>query len=267
MTEHFFPECLDSWIVDEGAFAAAYTGLSAKHRAWLKMNIARHQALYGLPETTESIVRTRFRQGGGMWTVSCPADWCVLAIGAEYAAAPRLLAAVLPALFSGIRTLLVARVTSQPMPWPDGLLAACELAGVETVVSCTGQELCSVLSDCALYGHGRVMMLGSCAYDPVLIRAANTLHLPVWQEPGYDALAVDDSVDKALLRWAHPDMAMLPIVSVKNERILATCTQERENNVSACIHLGRGQEGFFVWPQLEAGFFLVKSIGFDADPQ
>ncbi|WMW66076.1 hypothetical protein [Nitratidesulfovibrio liaohensis] len=140
--------------VDDAAFAAAYEATGDVDRARLKTCIARLHVLYGAAgsagavDMREGRTATRWRQGFTSVEHVSPCAWALVCVDAAWASAPRLLAAVLPAVFAGVASVAVLRVGGSGQ-WPAPVLAALELAGQEVVADVAPEALPALLETLA----------------------------------------------------------------------------------------------------------------------
>lgn len=262
MADDFFPEWLFSCIIDDAEFAAAYSAVSDVHRSWLKTNIARHQALYGFPESTCVVKKSNLRQGGSVEIRSVPLDWCVVVVSDGYASGPRFLAALMPALFSGVQAVAVVHPAGGTLE--SSVLVACELAGVEVVVSLVPEQLQELLQQCSAKGRGAVLTLGATCDACVDAIYARQPEVVLWKEPAYPSLLAGDHADTALLAWAHPDKDFVSASDALPGSLLAVCDVSDDAFSGVPVRIGAGQEGLFCWPDLQKDFFFVRSVVFEA---
>lgn len=217
--------------VDDAAFAVAYETTGDVDRARLKTCIARLHVLYGAAggagpgDVREGRTATRWRQGFTSLEHAAPCAWALVCVDAAWASAPRLLAAVLPALFAGVGAVAVLRVGGSGQ-WPAPVLAALELAGQEVVADVAPEVLPALLEALVASGNagrtagagGRLLLLGE---HPDQVSALAHAHgVPVWRDMSLptigiascgDAIDVSDCPDGAALRAAHPDATFVDV--------------------------------------------------------
>ncbi len=103
--------------VDDTAFAAAYEATGDVDRARLKTCIARLHVLYGQSgDVREGHAVTRWRQGFVSMERATPCAWALVCMDGAWTSAPRLLAALLPALFAGVGCVAVLRTGDKLWP-------------------------------------------------------------------------------------------------------------------------------------------------------
>lgn len=208
--------------VDDGAFAAAYETTGDVDRARLKTCIARLHVLYGVAsgigagDVLEGRTATRWRHGFTSLEQVSPCAWTLLCVDAAWASGPRLLAALLPALFAGVGSVAVLRVGGGGA-WPPQVLAALELAGQEVAADAEPAAVPALLEALAASGGaggiaGRLLLLGD--HPDAFSVLARAHGVPVWRDAPSPIIAIascGDDIDKfdcpdgAALRAAHPD--------------------------------------------------------------
>jgi hypothetical protein len=182
---------------------------------------------------------------------------------AEYASAPRLLAALMPALLARVPLVLCA---STPGPARPDLLCALELAGQEhiyaldAVDAAQSQNLLHALT--AQPGQGRLVLLHRGALS-ALRATADAAEVPCWEERRAPLLRLCGAEpDAALIRLAHPDAV--------SARDLAPdvlyCSGPDAVQTQVPLILPPGMEGCWLHPSLTPDFFRVRSLMFGLFP-
>lgn len=214
--------------VDDAAFAAAYEATGDVDRARLKTCIARLHVLFGAAsglgagDVREGRTATSWRQGFTSLEHASPCAWTLLCVDASWASGPRLLAALLPALFAGVGSVFVLRVGGGGA-WPPQVLAALELAGQEVAADAEPAAVSALLEALAASGGaggaaGRLLLLGE--HSDQMAALARGHGVPVWRDAPSPIIAIascDDGIDKsdypdgAALRAAHPDATFVDV--------------------------------------------------------
>lgn len=236
------PAWLESHRIPDADFASAYDATPAPLRAHLKTAIAALHALHG--ETPATTTHTRLPRAGFALTRYCEAaPWALVVVGPHYDAAPRLLGALLPALFDGVADVLVVQLAdgaNSTMPAP--LLVALELAGQEQVFALHGEALATLLHQLhAANPAGRVVLLGHDTNTQHLHHAAMALGLQTWRELAAPCIGVAQGaqVDLDLLRWAHPDADIITdVVPGQHETVPASTPN---GTLEGAVHTGADQ--------------------------
>ena len=214
--------------VDDAAFAAAYEATGDVDRARLKTCIARLHVLYGSAsglgagDVREGRTATRWRHGFTSLEQVSPCAWALLCVDASWSSGPRLLAALLPALFAGVGSVAVLRVGGGGA-WPPQVLAALELAGQEVAADAEPAAVPALLEALAASGGaggaaGRLLLLGE--HPDQMAALARVQGVPVWRDAPSPTIAIascGDGIDKpdypdgAALRAAHPDATFVDV--------------------------------------------------------
>ncbi|MDR2800753.1 MAG: hypothetical protein LBB52_05735 [Desulfovibrio sp.] len=201
---------LESRLIPEAAYAAAYAKTGGRGRALLKKCIARLYRVFGESALAEEHI-SRFREGFTLRTGEFPAAFALFACEAAHAGAPLCLAALLPALLAGAPVLFCFVPGRKPFPSPR-LLTALELAGVEKSYLAPEAEILRVLrktgSGCrggravllghpedsagiAAFAHANAMPCLSLTHAPPLLVIRGGLMPSPGKEPGAPSLTVD----------------------------------------------------------------------------
>lgn len=280
--------------VADAAFAAAYEAAGDVDRARLKTCIARLHVLYGATggagagDVREGRTATRWRQGFASLEHASPCGWTLVCVDAAWVSAPRLLAAVLPALFAGVGSVAVLR-TGGSGPWPAPVLAALELAGQEVVADAAPEVLPTLLEALVASGStgrtteagGRLLLLGEHPdHVSVLARAYG---VPVWRDASLPTIGIvsrSDAIDEpdcpngAALRAAHPDATFVDVPPLPQSTArAASLTPFAPLAAVACapahasawldhagLVLGPGHEWCWMHPGLSPAWFTRRAV-------
>jgi hypothetical protein len=273
-----FPDWLGTFLVPDEEFGEAYESTTPERRAWLKTCIARLHVLHGAAGMTWGRAEKQWRQGFVSVAEIRPVDWTIVFLAGEYASGPRSVAALMPALLAGVANVLVVRIADEGAPWAAPVLAGFELAGQEAVVNLAADRVPVLLSEMANKGSGRFLVLGKIdeALKAAVARFALDCspHVACWFEPVSGSLAIagaEDAcdIDEDLLSWAHPDLQIvrydgenLEMVQEEGGFLALAGTPDLVDIVpdSIPLMLGPGQEGCWVWPELEPQFFMQRRL-------
>ena len=279
--------------LDDSCFAAAYEAVSPERRALMKTAIARLHAWHSpLPAPRWSCER-RWQQGFFSRESVEPMQVCLLLFDAYFASPAKLLAALMPALSSGVGTVLAVRTTVEgDLPCPPEVLAALELAGQENVVELLPEKARALFSElarndvtCAALTFGRTRELVPPGFADGAARR-------IWNPEFGDELSVwlegEDDVDLAALSFAHPQakiivygaerelprglfqhqegdfasfLSRLPRAAYAPDKLL------NEVSSSAALALGPGHEACWIWPALCPDFFLARRLTWGMLPE
>lgn len=265
-----FPDMVDARQVADDAFAAAYDSLAAGERAVVKAGIARMAAVAGDAAPVETSSTTCMRQGFYLHEQSRPASWAAIFLDEGFASPARLLAALLPAILAGVPEILVCR-TADGGEFPAPLLAALELAGQETVVQCSPDEILTLLAECCnADSRGRLVFLGGASVFDRAAAMARENGTPVrhFAGPvriGIAASSFGEPVCNDHLRFAHPDAAFVSFEgdAAKGDFAAVFCANEAVPGFlgSAPLVLTPDNEAFWHWPGVDTAFYRARSLG------
>jgi len=254
---HWLAECL----VSDSELAQAYEDAAPKLRALCKHTLAVLHVFFGEAPDWEEQSLARSAHGFHVRVCSRPADWALVIVDADYASAPRLLAALMPALLARVPLVLCA---CTPGPARPELLCALELAGQEQIYALAGAQSLELLRDLtAQPGQGRLVLLHRGALSG-LRALADDAELPCWEERRAPVLRLCSAeADAALIRLAHPD-------AVRAEDAAPDAAYRSGPDavhVQAPLVLPPGMEGCWLHPSLTPDFFRVRSLAFSLAPR
>ncbi len=223
--------------VDDNARQSAYDALPADRRGWLKLTLALAEAVYG--QRGEHWTGTSRPELGFSHSLRLtPAHWTLCALSRDFAAAPRLAAAIMTARLAGQNTVLVVW---EGEPQAPALLTVLDLTGVDSVFFAPALDwkgLIRALRD--EYGpEGRALLFG--------VRAE--LAVPCWCDVA-PALTVGAEADAAIVRWAHPDASF-------HNPDHPDLTAAYGSGSAAGLRFGPGLDGCWLCPGLDPGFFMT----------
>ena len=277
--ESHFPGWCAQHLVSDEEFGNAYEAVAPELRALLKTNIALQHSLYGTPAVTWTREERHWRHDYVTVHEKKPADWCCVLLSQQYNSAPRLLAALMPALLAGVEDVMVVRMSGdEESPWPVELLAALELAGQENVISCHETMAATLFGALPSDATGRVLMLGDMPQTVGMCLADMPSCVSLWAEPylaGIGLIPQEEAewnVD--VLKWAHPDWNMVDLSEVDDISTLGgtgfaaiACNGDKMDTVPDTVPfvLGSGQEACWVWPDLLPEFFMHRRLNLLSD--
>ncbi|MCL2124107.1 MAG: hypothetical protein FWH34_08435 [Desulfovibrionaceae bacterium] len=254
------PPWLAACLVSDSEMARAYEGTAPELIALCKHTLAVQHAFFGEAPNWEEQSQVRYAQGFRTRVCNRPADWALVIFDADYASAPRLLAAAMPALLARVQLVLCV---CTPGPARSELLCALELAGQEQVyVLETSQSMYLVRSLAAQPGQGRLVLLHRGALS-ALRAAADEADLPCWEERRAPVLRICGSEpDAALIRLAHPDAASAG--DAVPDAVYRTWPEAGQ--VQAPLVFPPGMEGCWLHPSLTPDFFRARALVFGSAP-
>lgn len=276
---------LEQHRLDDALSAEAYEQAGAVLRGLFKQQIAAQHRLVEqrLPATAET--REILYGNEACALVARPAPWCLILHDPAYAAAPRALAAAVPALLAGVPEvwavgLRPAGGKAAPAPL---LLAAWELAGLENVALAPERDLLpllpEILNQGGPAGPGRVLVLGSPAWGGALCAAlaeeSRVLARREGRPPKILLAGRDAAARQDLLRTLHPDAtlvldegfaALSQADAWHNAVFFNPADLEKALAIPAALHLDYAQAATWVWPELGRDFFLNHRAAFYSCP-
>ena len=175
------PAWLEKYLFAEERFALAYEATPPELRALCKQALALQYALFGeAPDFEEQHLRRRAAGFAASW-YSQAVPWACVFFDASYASAPRLLAALAPALLARVPLVLAVCVGGQAK---EPLLCALELAGQEQSYQLGGPQCVKLLRELARQlGRGRLVLLHGAGQGLGKLRLlALELGLVFWEE-------------------------------------------------------------------------------------
>lgn len=295
--------CGPSTLVPDAAFAAAYDATPPERRADLKTCIAALHALFGEKPSSRLTSVANQRLGMAFLDGACPVPWAVICLDPAYASGPRLLAALMPALLAGVHDVRVVRLAPSGSSWPAPVLTALELAGQEQAHDLDLSGLVALLEHRCAQGRGRLVLLGEAPSSSGIVEIARRASVPVWMEGAPPRIVIDTyaSIDREVVRWAHPDADILHAEDAVRGRCQARMSEDGlgadrvvEDDQSAgwpvasfrhglsggpdavCCSVSDapawmartprvlmpGREGCWVHPDLSPDFFFMRSLAF-----
>ncbi len=274
---HDFWEFLEDGRISDACLAEGYEQTGPVLRGHLKKNIAVHHEMLEQRLPPE-FKRTEISYGATLCArTASPAPWCLIVHDAAYPAAPRALAAAIPAQLAGVPLIwsIALREKNKPFAVPPApLLAAWELAGIENAAVLESDAFLArwrefmASSDCAASGPGRVLILGAPAWSRKIHAACDIESKALLRREG-PAPRILLTGDQAgayhnVISALHPDAALQ--VTEKNEGMPQNANQgytavfasEPSSSYAhaLALHLDYAHCGCWVWPELDAAFFL-----------
>ena len=254
------PPWLAGRLVSDSELAQAYEDTTPEVRGLCKHTLAMHHAFFGEAPDWEELSLTRSSCGLRTRTCARPADWTLVVFDAEYASAPRLLAALMPALLARVPLVLCA---STPGPTRPELLCALELAGQEQIYVLDAPQRIELMHYLAAQpGQGRLILLHRGMLSS-LSAAGGEAGVPCWEERRPPVLRIHGpEPDAALIQLAHPDAE-----GAENAAPDALyCSGPETAQGQTALVFSPGMEGCWLHPSLTPDFFRVRSLSFSLSP-
>lgn len=288
MSQGYFPQWTEDLAVPEDVFARAYAGLDGTRRAWIKKTIAQVHALTGPMADPLGEHGLIHRQGFASHRRVAPRNCAALFLDDSCASAPQAVAAAVPMLLSGVPNLCAVRLHTGP-PAADDVLAALELAGLETVFHLDEAQARQFMTFLVNGGSAVALFLGQGPALDGLRTAAGYAAPPLrlWRPFAVERVGVLAGPgcrwDWSTLAWAHA----CATVDVYGARTaipgLPPGGQRRPGGLRALLAGGYpvlyvpedalpqalaatplaltpGQEGCWAWPGLDTRLFHGQSL-------
>lgn len=281
-----FWDFLEAMRLPDHCLADGYEQAGPELRGRLKKSMAVHH------ELLEQRLPPRFQRAEISYGASlcsraiAPAPWCLILHDAAYPAAPRALAAALPAQLAGVPVIwsIAVRGDDTPAATPPAVLAAWELAGIENVAGVDLKtflpqlrEFAASLIHSATHGSGRVLILGNPAWSREvrdIFRNERTALLRLEGPPPRILLTGDQAAAyHPVICALHPDADLRIIDSAQglpdtDNVVYAAVFSSKNNDVTdpdaekypAALHLDYEHCGCWIWPELDAAFFLNHKL-------
>jgi hypothetical protein len=250
-------------VCDE-AFAFAYDHAQASFRSHIKSTLALHMACFG--EMPEGIL-TRARSiplGYAHATHNIPAYWALIALGGDFASAPRLAAVLMCARLAGVRYILPVLFGAEN--YPPVLLCAMELTGIENAYACNAGNASALVRRLASKSRaGRIFIFPgteAASLTPLSQTAAQLgISFRVDSAPHLfldKGIFVDQAQEQACrdtLAWAHPDAIY---VEDKNKADVMYCPKSSRS--SSPLTLSPDLAGSWIYPDIGPAFFRCANL-------
>lgn len=279
-----FPEWLGELVPDDSLFAGAYQEVGDRNRALMKTGIARLYDWCGPRKNVSSELSLQWNSGFDSKQTSEPVDYAVILFDPSLLSPARLLAALVPALAGGVKSVLAARV-GDGAPWRKAILTGLELAGQENVVDLTEGQARRLFTELRDSGRpGAVTVLGpkAAAINSTALQTASRISF--WRPRFSRSAAIwmedESSFDLDALAFIHPDIVFsvfgaeteLPadnfsyegtnfddFLSAIMDVAYLPATMTDHGLRRAKLVLGPGQEACWAWSELHTGHFQFHS--------
>lgn len=280
-------ELLEDHAPRDAAMAAAYEAMGDAGRGRIKALLAMLFAVYP-PRRMSQTVSVAQHDGGFVFReVVQPRPFALALLDSEFASPAKLLAALVPAITAGVGEIGIIRLGSRN--FPPQLLTALELAGVEAIGAMPAPKAKELLAQVAASPTGAAGAL--LCFGPKSLAVGQTTPLPRWDFcPGWAPARVgvyaEATVPAATVAeeleflhpgcevewWAADALAGLPECRVGSLKEFLGQDFDAlvvpDQLLGQVVRRGRGrlawgpaQAGFWLWPVVEQGAFLERSLG------
>ena len=265
-------ERFEALRIGDDTFAAAYEAVSATDRGRLKGLIA---ALYAVSPPRRSLRTTRClaHDSGVCFRETLePRSTAVVLLDRGFVSSAKLLAALLPAMTAGVGRVVVLRVDRGP--FPESLLTALELAGVEDVYAASPSQAGDLLAECVVRAPDSLVL----CFGPQATALAQATPLVRWDAvPGWEAArfglcaAFDSEAETkidAALQLLHPGCTVERLgdegfTAEAAQRCDALIVAEADLERAAAHHrlvFSASYAGFWLWPELDHALCLRRNL-------
>lgn len=262
-----WPDTMQTLRVEDAFLGQGYESVQPAQRACIKTGIAFQYALHGEQANHREEYVCDHDRAFVYGLTRRPAAWTLLLLGPGYAAAPRLVAALMPALLARVPLVGAACVGARPTA---AACASLELMGIEDVFcfadTAQAQESLQQLTAQESGAQGRVLLLHTGELASVA-QAARRAGLAVWQECRAPRIAVQQGSghEVKLIQWCHPDAVCAPWPLVQDcpaDAVFCASSEAHRLNMEAKppLWLGPDAEGLWWHQDLESQFFLHKQL-------
>lgn len=275
MCQSDIDKLLESKLLDAGS--GAYAGLDAQIRAKLKSAITLLHRFWG-ESVFEQRTSTMTQEGG--FCIServSPRPWAMFIFDEEYASAPGLVAAFMPAILAKVPNILPCILSRRSgCSVSEPVSAVLELLGLEDVYGLNYYEVVKLVQ--GLVGRtgadsGAVVLLGSNSFFADIAGQCLQHRLPTMTLPARMKLGVEHGceVDSEFMAWAYPHAeleTLTPLSDVKeffavftNKPVWDACHGYAcKNSVPPRLRIRPGNEHLWIWPKLDPDFFCMREL-------
>ena len=257
----FWPPAMERGRVGDAAFARAYARVPDLDRARIKTGIAAVFAACGSPMPRLRRSEAVLGHDLVLTRSDAPLDFAVIVCGPRFASPARLVAAVLPALCAGVPEVAAVRVGGA---WPQELLVALELCGVETACRLGPRALAGMWALLAAKGSGALVLLDGAPRPALAACPGIVLHEAVTCGKALVSDSPQERLDREALAFAQPDLEFVDAASLPGDApdalaqgavsgydaVYAGSGADPAFAEAAPLCLGPGRESFWLWPQL-----------------
>jgi hypothetical protein len=254
-----FPEWINDCQVSDNLFGDAYENTPARFRAWMKTEIAKLWNIYEAESPSHVSFRKSWNSGFSVEQTEIPDDVVILAFDSKTVSPVRILAALVPALVSGVKNIIAVHIGDGEIS--SSVLAAFELSGQERVVSVSVDSFHNLIEACCCDDFSTVV-LDLCGAGPVNID--DKLNIKYWRNPEITKIALCSEITKEiheLISFIHPDLDIIETSPTNLKGFYVAIVQdELLPGYKPKLILKSGHEGCWIWHSLTNSIF--KSISF-----
>jgi len=275
-------------LIDDRYQEAAYEGVSAQTKGWIKKSLALCRNYYR-PDLPVSLSSVAIKiEETLLSTCQEPCHSVVVIYPADYAACTRAVAATLPAFFAGAENVIAVAVEAEGFlnkhpknstafknlasgsyldyPLNFNLLAAWELAGVEKVALLPHKQLGEVLNELTRMTRTdsiRIMVLGAPVWLDQVFALSGNRNFKIWHEVKPEQIQIQSGLKHELqiLKNLHPDIKIKSVEKPSPAvRFLVGDDDYRLEADHPVLALGAEYAGCWLWPELKLDFFYSQTV-------
>lgn len=247
------PAWLSDFAIDDAEVGRAYEDTPPAYRAILKTGLALAHHHYNSAARSECRSWTDIHSGFHWRAKSRPADVALLYM--EEPAPARICAAAALPLFAGVRTVLAAL----PGPHP-AMLAALELCAIADIFVMDIKTFVKLAAEMAASASCRIFFMGQAEKADCL---RSELAIPAFfaVRPPQLRMEKENREREALAQWLHNAKPFAGGEAFAYcDALFADGIDGREAWPGARLILGPGCDGFWLFENLEPGFYMRTSL-------
>jgi len=274
---------LERFAVDDQILGQAYEQLGAVKRSWLKKLIANLYNYYGREEVQEKVVSLTQGQGLKSYVQITPWNRLVCVIDNQFKAANKVLAAIMPAVMTGTKEIIVIVENWEENEPPEQILVGLELMGVESILAMSREDILNFIQESennnalnGLFYLGPKQILSQALgqkrdyffWTPrqiklagIVIDASKEWDIDVlsWANPELDFIVLGDRKEKWPQNF-HPFKGEKESFWSLDFDVLFASEKEFVKNRHISLGFGPGQEGSWIWPDLDKALFYQRRV-------
>lgn len=259
------PSGLEHNQIPDECLAYGYEMTPPQQRVWIKTTLALGGVLYDTHPGDILYSQEHNASGFQVKKFLSPVCWTIILLDKDYASAPRLAAAIMPARLAGVENIIAVWTNQNNISatiLPSNLLATLELAGIIHSLTLTHDELLILIHHLIQLGHGRILYFSDRNSPSAPLNTFTSI--PIWKERYTYRLAIESNttIDTEILSWAHPDSCLEELSEkpyIENPPEALYCSVEQKNSYlshGAQRIFHPGLEAYWVHPTLSTSFFL-----------
>lgn len=259
---------LPDWIkgkeLDPGS--GAYEELDPVLRACLKSQISLLHKIWSPAANPGG----NFRSIPGVGTVceEClPQDWAIFILAERYASPAGFVAALLPALMSGVKNIYIWRQGARAVPLHPSISAAMELLGLEEIYGLAVNECGALfwrLVEHTAPGRSSLVLLGNVESSEDYLALAQERDIRHQALPERVKIGLSLETERERLNWLHPGAVITSISEgAAYDAVIAEhgiCCAGETGKYAAPLIIAPEHAYFWLWLQLDPAAFQYREF-------